>query len=399
MEGAAAGCGASDGDDLGNHVAGAFDADRVADVEAEAGDFVFVVEGGAGDGDAADLDVAEDGDGREGAGAADLDEDVLDDGFGVAGGVFEGDSPAGGLGGEAEEALLGDGIDFGDDAVDFVGESFAAGFHFLAEEEELLDGGAEAAVGIDFEAEAGEFVEGGGMGVQGGLAVAEEVVGVEVELAGGGNGGIEDAEGAGGGIAGVGVEGLAVLLALFVEAIEGVAGHDDFAADLKGLLEGDAQGQATDGTGVFGDILAGKPVAAGDGALEQAAGVVDGEGEAIELEFGGVGEGLSGEEVADAAVEIAELAFVEGVVEAEHGRGVAEFDETVAGLAADALGGGIGRNNFRVICFESLEFAQEGVVVRVGNGGTVQNVIKMFVAFDFGAQGGRFFRNRGQEEG
>ena len=61
------------------------------------------------------------GDGGKSTGAADLDIDFFDDGFGLAGGVFEGDSPAGELGGPAEFLLLGDGIDFGDDAIDFEG--------------------------------------------------------------------------------------------------------------------------------------------------------------------------------------------------------------------------------------------------------------------------------------
>ena len=111
-----------DFDDFGDDVAAALDFDVVADEEAEALDFVGVVEGGAADGGASDGNGSEDGDGRELAGAADLDADVFDLGDAGAGGEFVGDSPAWSAAGVAEAALDGGGVDLDDDAVDFVTE-------------------------------------------------------------------------------------------------------------------------------------------------------------------------------------------------------------------------------------------------------------------------------------
>jgi hypothetical protein len=56
--GGAAGCCVvfDDAGDLGDDVAAAFDGDEVADADAETGDFVGVMERGAGDGGAADED-------------------------------------------------------------------------------------------------------------------------------------------------------------------------------------------------------------------------------------------------------------------------------------------------------------------------------------------------------
>jgi hypothetical protein len=102
-------------------------------------------------------------------------------------------------------------------------------------------------------------------------------------------------------------------------------------------------------------------------------------GESIELELGDVAVWGAAEEVADAAVEIAELGFVEGVVEAEEGRAVGDFDEALARFAADALGGRIGGDQFGVLGFEGLEPAHERVVFGVGNLGSVQDVILVFV--------------------
>ena len=124
------GCLASvdDGGDFGDDVAAALDRDEVADADAEARDFVGVVQRGAGDGGAADEDRGERGDGRDLAGAADLEEDVFELGDAGARGKFVGDGPARGFAGEAEAALLRGGVDLDDDAVDFVAERVAQGF-------------------------------------------------------------------------------------------------------------------------------------------------------------------------------------------------------------------------------------------------------------------------------
>lgn len=327
------------------------------------------------------------GDGGERAGAADLEFDFLDDGFGLAGGVFEGDGPAGELGGPAKFLLLGDGIDFGDDAIDFEGERFAVGGEALAEGDEFVDVGAKLTGGVDFEAHGGELVEGLPMGGAGGGTVGEEEVGVEVELAVGGDGGVEDAEGAGGGVARVGVAGEAFLLAVGVEFLEGGVGHDDFSAGFElGAVAADFEGEAADGAGVGGDVFAFGAVAAGEGELEAAARVLGREGEAVEFEFGYVLEGFVAEEVADALVEGAELGFVEGVVEAEHRGGVGEFDEAFAGGSTDALGGGVGGDERGVGLFEGLELAHEGVVLGVGELGLIEDVIEVFVVAEILAE-------------
>ncbi len=133
-------CGGGDAGDLGDDVAAALDGDVVADADAEAGDLVGVVEGGAADGGAADGDGDEVGDGGELAGAADLEEDALELGDGGAGGKFIGDGPPGGFAGEAETALEGDGVELDDDAVDLVGEGVAEGFGAGDEAEDLVDG-------------------------------------------------------------------------------------------------------------------------------------------------------------------------------------------------------------------------------------------------------------------
>ena len=115
-----------DADDFGDDVAAALDEHAVADLEFEAGDLVFVVERGAGDGNAADEYRLQPGPGSDRAGAPNLHVDVFDDGFGLFGGGFVSDSPTRGFGGGAQTALQGGGIDLVNQAVDFVGQGIAA---------------------------------------------------------------------------------------------------------------------------------------------------------------------------------------------------------------------------------------------------------------------------------
>src|SRR5690348_354109 len=91
----------TDLEDVRDDLSRALDENGVADLQAEAIDFVHIVQGGTADSDASDLHGFEDGDGRKRAGATDLHANVVDDGGFLARGVLVGDSPARGLSGVA----------------------------------------------------------------------------------------------------------------------------------------------------------------------------------------------------------------------------------------------------------------------------------------------------------
>ena len=333
-----------DADHFGNDVAGAFDHHLVADLQAEALDLILVVERGAGDGDAADLHGFEVGDRGQGSGAAHLDLNGFHRGGGLSRGVLVGDGPAGSFGGEAELALLLHGIHLDDDAIDFVRQLFALGFPGIAELDDFVDGAADFAVRVDLEAQMAQFLERAPMAVEGRAAFGEQEVGVVFEAASGGKLRLQQAERAGGGVARIGKAGEALFFALGIEAFEGAAVHDGFAADLEGGQPAlHAKRKGADGAGIFGDVFAHGAISAGDGLGEFAVAIVGGHGEPVQLEFGDVAVFGAAEEFADAAVEIAEFGFVEGVIEAEQGRAVLDLDEALARLPADALGGRIRR--------------------------------------------------------
>jgi len=65
---------------------------------------------------------------------------------------------------------------------------------------------------------------------------------------------------------------------------------------------------------------------------------------------------------------------------------VTDLLEAFGGFAAYALGGGIGRDQLGVRGFDALELVHEGVVLGVGDLGSVEDVIKMLVMAEFGAE-------------
>src|SRR6267154_6768955 len=98
-EGLAIGAFFGDFEYVRDYFAGALDEDGVADLQAEAIDFVHVVQRGTADSDASDLHWFEHGDWRERAGAAYLHANVVDYRGFLAGGIFVGDGPPRGFGG------------------------------------------------------------------------------------------------------------------------------------------------------------------------------------------------------------------------------------------------------------------------------------------------------------
>src|SRR6266576_3008639 len=101
-EGLAVGTFLGDFEDVRDHFAGALDEDGVADLQAEAIDFVHVVQGGTTDSDASDLHRLEHGDRSQRAGAAYLHTNVVHYRGFLAGGIFVSDGPPRGFGAEAQ---------------------------------------------------------------------------------------------------------------------------------------------------------------------------------------------------------------------------------------------------------------------------------------------------------
>ena len=125
------------------------------------------------------------------------------------------------------------------------------------------------------------------------------------------------------------------------------------------------RGYGADGADVGGDVFADGPVAAGDAALQLGGavarwGVEQGKREAVELELADVAYLFAaGQGFAHASIPGTQIGLTVGIVEREHGAGVGRLDEAVAGLAADALGRGVGRDEFGMRGFERAQAVHE----------------------------------------
>ena len=117
-------------ENLRNDVAGALHDHRVADADVLARDLVLVMQRGVLHHDAADGHRIELGDGRERAGASDLDVDVAQDGGRLLGGEFVGDGEARRARDEAEPLLEIEPVELVDDAVDIVVEARRGRFRY-----------------------------------------------------------------------------------------------------------------------------------------------------------------------------------------------------------------------------------------------------------------------------
>jgi hypothetical protein len=83
---------------------------------------------------------------------------------------------------------------------------------------------------------------------------------------------------------------------------------------------------------------------------------------------------------------VAQLVFVVGIVEREHGRGMPDFYKTLARPAPYPLSGRIGSDEGGIVRFQFLQFVHELIELGVGDLRVVENVVEILVVADFLAQ-------------
>ena len=190
---------------------------------------------------------------------------------------------------------------------------------------------------------------------------------------------VQQLHGAAGGIAGIGEAGLAPGIALAVELLPALAGQKDLAPhrELSRCLRRQAQRDVSDGAGVLRHQLAGLAIAPGEGLHQQSVLVAQGQGEAVHLELGGVARGGFRRQLPPADLPLGELRGGVGVVQAEHGHGVAALLEGVHRRCAHALGGTVGIGVLRMGRLQVPQLALQGVVFRIRDRGLVQHIVAM----------------------
>ena len=173
---------------------------------------------------------------------------------------------------------------------------------------------------------------------------------VEAQSAGCRNAGVLLPQRPGGGVARIGKGRFALLCLLLIQGLEIVEPHEDLATDLHKL--GDVLGRprqvlrdGLNGSDVQGDVLAGYPVSPGQPLLQDPVVVEEVQGQPVDLDLAGHGEGLVFgpiQVLADSVVPLAEFVDAEYVVQAEHPGGMTNGGEIVGEGPAHSVGRRLG---------------------------------------------------------
>ncbi len=106
----------------------------------------------------------------------------------------------------------------------------------------------------------------------------------------------------------------------------------------------------------------------------------------VDFEFANVGNRIDAGQLADALVERAQFVAIERIRQRQHRLGMLIRRETRGGDGADALGGRCRRAQFRKAILEFDEFAQQRIVIEVGNLRIVEDVVAVVRVVDGRAQ-------------
>ncbi len=322
------------------------------------------------------------------AGTSHLHTDVFDHRTFLPRGELQRDRPAGSLRRPTERALLRDGIDFRHETVDLIRQRIA--FHFPASVllQQIVDALAYDAMRIDLESQRNQRIERFPMAVERRRPVDQQKVREVVELPGSGDRGIEVAQRARRGVAGIRKARLPFGVALGIQTIECSPIHDHLAANfvLRPVRPGGLQRQRFDGPRILCHVLADGSVASRDRLVEPAVAIVRRQRKPVHLQLDRIAIGLIAQQLAHAPVEVDQLALIERIVETQHRRRVPDLDESLARLAAHALRRRIRGRQFRMRGFERLQFAHHRVVFGVGDFRRIEHIVQMLVAAQFFAQ-------------
>ena len=193
---------------------------------------------------------------------------------------------------------------------------------------------------------------------------------------------------------GLAKSGLARGLAALVQLGEVAAAHIDLPAHLEDLgrraLEG--LGHIGQGLEIGGDVLAHRSVAAGRTLDEFPALIAQAGREPVDL---GLGHHLDGdilrqaEKAADAGEEIADIGFLEGIVEGEHGHRMADLGEAGCRRGANLLARAVGPAQLGKTSLDRLVALDQSVIGRVGYLRRILLIIELAVMSDPGREIGK----------
>ena len=369
---------------LGNDFTALLHIEHVALVDVKLRDDVGIVQRGALDDGAAQQHRIQIGHGGDDTRAAHLERYRLQPCAFALGSELVGYRPAWRLGGGSQVELLVQGIDFEHQTIG--GDRQTLALHVPVTDKVLhgFDAGQDGHL-ARFESPALERHDAVVVGVER-QVVAQQEIENRIQTAARNLGAVLQLERAGGSVARVGKQGLLVELALLVQFLKTLPRQDNLATHLKlvGQVDEprDFQRHRLDGDDIGGHVVALHAVAAGHGAHQPPVFIGHRDGRAVILHLAHNLAGLTTQAVLGAAQEVLHFLDAVTVGQGHHGTLVAHLGETLADVAAHALGGGQRVLVLGIIPFQVLQFAQQGVKFLVAHRGGVQHVVVVVVAVD-----------------
>ncbi len=205
--------------------------------------------------------------------------------------------------------------------------------------------------------------------------------------------GIEHFERAGRRVAGVGEGNFTSGAAQLIEPDQLGIGHVHLAAHFEerrgAMLE--RERDFADGSQVRGDVVAALAVAAGRAENHDSVFVAQRYRDAVDFELDDIADFLAGiEPFAHPDIPFLDLVVGIRVVDRKHGHGVADRFESFERLAADALGGAIGRDRFGMLGLELRQLGHHPVEFAVADFGLGQGVVEIVVPVELGPEMSNF---------
>ena len=230
-----------------------------------------------------------------------------------------------------------------------------------------------------------------GLGVGGKLPALRQlqIENGDVQAALGGDFGIQLPQGAGGGVAGIGHQGLSLDLTLSVDLLEHLAGHIDLTPDDKaGQLFRQHHGNGADGAQILRHVLPYPAVTPGGAADKDAVTVLQRHRETVHLGLYTVFR--LRQCIPETVKELPHLVSVEYILQTLQRHGMLHRFKLTESRAAHALGGRIGCDLLRVLPLQILQTTQHMVIFIIRNGRCVLHVVAVAVFIQLIAQAFHF---------
>ena len=209
----------------------------------------------------------------------------------------------------------------------------------------------------------------------------------------GGDPGIQLAQRTGRRIPAVGEFLLPGFLPFLIQLHESLPGHVHFSPHIQQFRDFHPRnglqhfGDVGDGPDVFRDIFSHHSVPPGGSPDEPAVFVDDAAGQPVNLGLHHILDfGILRQPFMDPPVEFFHLFRGKGVGQAQQRRHMPDFREPGLGIAPHMLAGRIRSHQFRILCFQGLQFPHHGVVFRIGDQGIVLDIIQIGIFFHDGPQ-------------